>query len=362
VTMPRAVCLAATAAVLLMLPTAAQAKSKTKTVTMGLPAAAQGEFQNKYGADVNDFFPHKVTIRAGDKVRFRPTGFHSMDLPGKGDDPTLPLFSPTGTKATNTDANGAPFWFTGKLDNVGFNPALLNGLFGKHVTYKKKRVESGLPLAPNPKPFTVRFKKKGKFKYYCDVHPGMTGTVVVKGKKAKVPTAKQDRKRLKKQLRRDRKRAKGLATSAPPAGSTVYVGGSTAGGVEYFGMLPGKKIVKVGTTVTFMMSPKSFEAHTATFGPGPAEDPASYLGGIAKTFEGAPVLDARGVYPSEAPGTTANLTSALHGNGFWNSGVMDNSAASPPASSAAVKFTQTGTFDYYCLIHPFMHGQVEVTP
>jgi plastocyanin len=360
VTMPRAVCLAATAAAVLLLPAGAQAKSKTKNVDMGLPPAAQAEFNNKYGADVNDFFPHKVTIHVGDKVRYRPTGFHTLDLPPKSGAKVLPLFTPTGTKATNTDANGAAFWFTGKVDNLGFNPALLNGLFGKHVTYRNKRIESGLPLAPSPKPFTVRFKKKGTFKYYCDVHPGMRGTVVVKGKKAKIPTAKQDRKRLKQQLRRDRKRAKGLATSPAPAGNTVYVGGSTAGGVEYFGMLPGKKTVKVGTTVRFRMSPKSFDVHTATFGPGPAEDPASYLGVLAKSFEGAP--DARGVYPSEAPGTVANLSPALHGNGFWNAGVMDNAPASQPAAFNDVKFTAPGTYDYYCLIHPFMHGQVEVTP
>jgi plastocyanin len=128
-------------------------------------------------------------------------------------------------------------------------------------------------------------------------------------------------------------------------------------------MLPGTKTVKVGTTVRFMMSPKSFEAHTASFGPGdPSADPASYLGVIAKSFEGAPVLDARGVYSSEAPGTVANFTAALHGNGFWNSGVMDNAPASQPPAYNDVKFTQTGTYTYYCLIHTFMKGTVEVTP
>jgi plastocyanin len=212
--MPRAVCLAATAAVLLVLPAGAQAKSKTKNVDMGLPPAAQSEFNNKYGADVNDFFPHKVTIRVGDKVRFRPTGFHSVDLPPKHGAKTLALFTPSGSTATDTDANGDPFWFTGKVPNVGFNPALLSGIFGTHVTYKNKRVESGLPLAPSPKPFTVRFAKKGKFTYYCDVHPGMKGVVVVKGKKAKIPTAKQDKKRLKKQLKLDRKRAKSITAGA----------------------------------------------------------------------------------------------------------------------------------------------------
>jgi plastocyanin len=360
-TVPRAACLAASAAALLLLPTAAQAKSRTKTVDMGVPAASQDQF-NKLGADVNDFFPHSITIRVGDRIRFRPVGFHSVDIPKRGRAP-LPLITPTGkTIAGVNDADGKAFWFNGRPE-LNLNPALAVPLFGKHVTYKNKRIESGLPLGPTtPPPFTVRFKKKGTYTYYCNVHPGMTGKIHVKRKNAKVPTAKQDRKRVKAQLKRDRNRAKGLATSTGPTGNTVYVGGSTNGGVEFFGMLPATKTVKAGTTVRFMMSPKSFEVHTASFGPGnPDQDATSYLGVIAASFQGAQV-DQRGVYPSEQPPTVADYSSSLHGNGFWNSGVMDNGAATPPASYNDVKFTAPGTYDYYCLIHTFMHGQVVVTP
>ena len=77
--------------VLLALPGAAQAA--TKTVNMGIPPKAGGGFQ-KLGVDVNDFFPHGVTINKGDKIRFLPVGFHSFDLPPRGGDP-LPLISPT---------------------------------------------------------------------------------------------------------------------------------------------------------------------------------------------------------------------------------------------------------------------------
>jgi plastocyanin len=358
-TMPRAACLAATAAALLLLPAGAQAKSRTKTVDMGVPPASQKQFSD-VGADVNDFFPHTTTIRAGDKVRFRPVGFHTVDIPKRGGSP-LPLITPTGqTNSGINDAGNTAFWFNGQ-PTLNLNPALITGLFGKHVTYRNKRVESGLPLAPNPKPFTVRFKKKGTYKYYCDVHPGMTGKIVVKRKHAHVPSAKQDRKRVKAQLKRDLNRAKGLP-SIVPAGNTIHTGGSAKGGVEFFGMLPAKKTVKVGTTVTFMMSPKSLEDHTATFGPGnPETEPASYLGVLAASFA-SPALDQRALYPSEQPPNVANYTSALHGNGFWNSGVLDNGANTPPPPANVVRFTAPGTYDYYCLIHPFMHGQVEVTP
>jgi plastocyanin len=345
--------------ILIALPTAAQAA--TKTVDMGVPAKSQKKFQ-KYGADVNDFFLHTVTIRAGDTVRFRPTGFHTVDLPPRGGGP-LPLITPNGqTVAGVNGADNVPFWFNGQ-DQVGFNPALLATGFGKRFTYRGgKRVESGLPLGGNLKPMTVKFPKKGSYGYFCDIHPGMEGQVVVKRKNASVPTAKQDKRRLKKQLARALARAKKLASTQPPA-NTVYTGGSAKGGVEYFGMLPASITVPVGTTVTFAMSPRSYEAHTATFGPGnPATEPNSYLGQIAASFQGAPTLDPRGVYRSEMPGTTATYTGSLHGNGFWNSGILDQDSASPLPASDTVTFGAAGTYDYYCIIHPFMHGRVIVTP
>jgi plastocyanin len=322
-----------------------------------LPTASQGAFQS-VGADVNDFFPHTTTIHAGDKVKFRAVGFHTLDIPPKNK-PFLPLVTPTGqTIAGINDATPAPFWFNGQ-DQLNFNPALAVDNFGKKFTYKNKRIESGLPLAAKPKPITVRFKKKGTYKYYCDIHPGMQGKIVVKRKHAKIPTAKQDKKRVKAQVKRALQRAKKLPTSSVPP-NTVYTGGSAAGGVEYFGMLPAKLTVPSGTTVTFAMSLKSFEAHTASFGPGnPDADPTSYLGVIAASFTGAQ-LDQRGLYPSEQPPAVASYSSTLHGNGFWNSGVMDRSAASPLPSSNKVTFNAPGTYDFYCLIHPFMHGQVVV--
>jgi plastocyanin len=357
VTVPatRAVRLAATALVVLLMPAAAQAK--TKTVDLGIPKASQGAFQST-GADVNAFFPGTTTIHVGDKVKFRPAGFHTLDIAPKGKGP-LPLASPTGqTVAGVNDAGGAPFWFNGQ-PQLDFNAALAVDNFGKKFTYKNKRIESGLPFAAAPKAITVKFKKKGTVRYYCDVHPGMQGKIVVKRKHAKIPTAKQDKKRVKAQLKVALKRAKKLPTSSVPA-NTVYTGGSAAGGVEYFGMLPAKLTVPAATTVKFAMSPKSFDAHTASFGPGnPESEPTSYLGQIAGTFV-TPPLDQRGVYPSDLPTAPANYSPTLHGNGFWNSGVMDHSAATPLPGSASVKFTIAGTYDFYCLIHPFMHGQVVV--
>ena len=131
-----------TAVILLGSPAAASAA--TKTVDMGLPVNQQKAFQS-HGTDANDFFPHGVTVHAGDSVRFVPAGFHNVDIPARGKKPQ-PLLV-TGSAITGSlDAAGAPFWFNGQT-SIGFNPAVAgaSGL-GKHFSYTgAKEIQSGLP-------------------------------------------------------------------------------------------------------------------------------------------------------------------------------------------------------------------------
>jgi plastocyanin len=336
-------------------PAAAQAT--TKIVAAGPPSAAAKQFQ-PYGTELNDFFPHGVKISVGDKIKFLPNGFHTVNIPATGKAPDA-FIAPTGSKIAGVnDAAGQPFWFNSQ-DQLNFNPILFNTLFGKKVTFNpSKGLQSGIPTGA-PKPFTVTFKKAGKFTFYCNVHPGMKGTVTVAKKGTRIPTAKQDAKALKTQIANDLKIAKALPKQVVPAG-TIDVGVAGPHGVEYFGMLPATLSVPVGTTVKFRMSPRSLDAHTATFGPGdPGKEPSSYLGQISASFESAQ-LDQRGVYPSEVPGTTGTLTPLLHGNGFWNTGAMDTLAATPLPAENSVKFGAPGTYNYYCMIHAFMHGVITV--
>jgi plastocyanin len=349
--------LAAGAAVALALPAAAQAA--TKTVDMGTPLKSQKQLSGRYGADVNDFFPHGVTIHAGDSVRFVPTGFHNVDLPAKGGKVT-PLLATSNPISGAVDSLGAPFWFNG-APNIGFNPAVVTGSLGKKVTYTgAKGVQSGLPLSNRPKPMTVKFPKSGTYTYYCDVHAGMKGRVRVLAKSKRIPSAKTDKKTVAAQVARAIRLANSLQTPTLPA-NTVTVGNAGAHGVEVFKFLPESLTVPVGATVKFIMSPKTYEIHTATAGPGnPESEPNSYLGTLAKSFE-APVIDPAAVYASDPPTAgPAKLTPTLHGNGFWNSGVLDVLSSTQPPSSSSVTFAAAGTYKLYCLVHPFMVGTVVV--
>ena len=146
------------AGAVLALPGAAQAK--TKSVWVGTPPKNAKAFQD-LGVDLNDYFPHKVTIRRGDKVRFVPVGFHSVDLPPRGD--PLPLASPTGEDVAGVnDEAGQAFWFNGQ-PQLGFTPSLGQMLWGKKVNFNgSKRRNSGLPLADDVKPLTVAGPRSGR--------------------------------------------------------------------------------------------------------------------------------------------------------------------------------------------------------
>jgi plastocyanin len=357
---------AAAVALTLLLPAAAHAA--TKAVYMGAPPKDAKKF-NAVGADTLDFFPGNVTIAAGDSVKFNLVGFHNVDIPPKGGKILDQLVQTTPITGVN-DAAGNPFWYSGGVfKNFAFAPALQdqsNGLGQRLVYTGAKRIISHIPLnTAHPfapfKPMLVKFPKAGTYTYFCDLHPGMKGTVTVLKKRTGVPTAAQDSKALAKQVAGELKTARTLRSATAPA-NTMYVGyAGDKGKVEYINFLPSSLTVPVGTTVTFSMSPGSFETHTATAGPGDyLTDPSSYIGAIADSFN-LPQFDPRGVYPSEPLGTIGQLTPTSHGNGFWNSGALDaQSATALVQPTAKVTFAQAGVYHFACMIHPVMRGTVTV--
>jgi plastocyanin len=340
----KAAALACAAMATVALPAAANAR--TKTVYAGAPPTAPKLIQTI--ASVNDFFLHKVTVNVGDKVKFVNMGFHNVDFPGaSGKD--LPLIAPGSTVTGVNDAAGSPFWFNGKVPALGFNPAAIQPAGG--TSYDgSKRVDSGLPLGP-PKPFTVTFTKAGSYKYFCDVHPGMVGSVNVLAKGKPVPSATADTATLKSQVKGANTTAQGLTTTKLAA-NTVSLGVAGPRGVEIYAMVPTTLRVKPGTVVNFTMSKGSREDHTATFGP------KAYLKKLASSFT-SPSFAQEGLYPS-APSQPITLDPTTHGNGFANTGFLDQDPLTPLPAAAKIQFTKAGTYRYICVIHPLMSGTVIV--
>jgi plastocyanin len=343
---------------LLALPVSASAATKpeyagpppiAKKLAAGILGPNGKTFLKTYHPDIDSFFLNRITIHTGDTVSFLLDGFHTVDIPAKGQG-DLPLFSPDGTISGANDAAGTPFWFNGK-QNATYNPALLKPT-GKPTYDGTARFDTGLPFG-KPKPFNVKFTKAGTYKLYCDVHPGMVGFVVVKPKGQSVPSAGQDAAALKNQVTRNVHAAQALAKTKI-TGNNVSVGLSNRKGLEFLNMFPATLHVKTGTVVTFSMPNVTRETHTATFGPN------SYLKALAKSFHGTSISPAA-VYPSDPPPGPITLSPASHGNGFANTGVLDRDSDTPTLPpSAQIKFTTAGTYHYICLIHPFMRGTVVV--
>jgi plastocyanin len=338
---------------LAILPAAAAAK--TRTVYAGGPGKFAASLQKKYGAGVNNFLINRVTINVGDTVVWNgkslANGFHTVDFPGKAKE-DLALFVPGATVTGVDDFAGNPFWFNGKVPSLGFNPSLFKR--SGPATYNgSKRADSGLPLG-KPTNFKLKFTKPGVYKYFCDVHYGMVGYVVVKKDGVKVPSTKQNAKELSKEEARLTKTAKRV-DKTKVTGDNVSLGASGPGGVEVFAMFPSTLTVKAGTTVKFAMSARTREVHTASFGP------KAYLNSLANSLAG-PAPSPAALYPSDPPGTGVE-TSSSHGNGFSSTGALDRDSSTPPIPpSNEIKFTQAGTYHFICLIHPFMHGTIVVTP
>lgn len=344
-------------AAVVALPAAAGAR--TKTVYAGPPPSASKlagkvlgkgakSFSNTYNPDINDFFLHRVTINQGDTVKFVIDGFHTVDLPGPSRH-DLPPIVPGPTVTGVNDAAGLPFWFNGHVPSLGFNPGLVSPS-GASSYNGSARIDSGLPLGP-PKPLKVSFTKAGTYKFFCDVHPGMVGYVVVRAKGKSVPSATQDVASLTKQFTTDVRSAKKLAKTKVGA-DRVYLGLSNSHGVELYNMFPSTLTVPAGTVVRFLMSRSSREVHTASFGP------KGYLTGLANSLN-SPSPSQQVWYPSD-PVQPIPLSPISHGNGYVSTGFMDQEKATPLPSSSRIRFTTPGTYHFICLIHPFMRGTVVV--
>ena len=357
--MTRLAALAAGAAVLVV-PAAAQAGTTTVSAGPPLTKPPKGVSQT---ASPNHFYPNNVKVAVGSKIAFKFFGFHVVYFPKGTSSPPFALPDTSSPITGANDAAGNAFWFNGQ-PNVNVNPEV--GLpVGKKVVNGSSAVGSGLPQGEKVPPFVVKFPKAGKFVYFCPIHPGMKGTVtVVKNKKAADSSAKV-KSAVAKQLAKDLKRVKSLQNGPTLAANTVQAGNDTADGLSFIQFFPKTLSVKVGQPVTLQMSSHSSEIHTFTFGPTDYLKPLvdGFIAPVGGT-SGPPTLRINPIagYPSDPPTAPASYSSTSHGNGFWNSGVLDTLPATPQQNKTQVTFTAPGTYHYICLVHgPEMSGDITVT-
>jgi plastocyanin len=313
------------------------------------------------GAELNQFFPRVIKIHAGDRIRYSTHSFHTASYLGTAARGPIAFPDPSGAKYSGiNDSAGAPFWFNG-LPKFMYNPEVF-GPVGSPVVTPDSEHSTGV-VTPTSGPTgsaTLSFPKAGTYKMFCLIHPGMSETVVVKAKKAKVDTKVSVKTRIAKESTSAWAITKALANTPVPA-NTVFAGiGSSA---TLLAFLPATLTVPAGTTVNFVgMAPS--EIHNEAFGPSGWIEQFMQQTDLLPLGPGAsnqmsPVL----IYGSEIGQPT--YTGSNHGNGFLAAGLTDDQPGDPPnglPQARSVTFTKPGTFHYFCLIHgPDMSGDIVVT-
>jgi plastocyanin len=317
------------------------------------------------GASLNQFFPGRLTINAGDKVTFSAVGFHTATYAGGKPYPPFLGPAPGQVYENIADSAGQPFFFDGE-QKFAYNPVAI-GPYGPKSISRGKPASSGVMPAQSfkkPTTATYSFPKTGVFKLLCIVHPpDMAMTVVVKAKGAAVPTPEEVEAQAKEETDAAWAAAKAAVAKKPPA-NTVYMGvdgpKASGGRLTVLDFVPDLTTVKVGTTVNFVVKAPT-EAHNVGFGP------KAYLNKLMKQTElfpfppGAPnQVTPFFIYGSDPPRTPYE-GATTHGNGFYATPLADGIRGGLPNASR-ITFTKAGKYHFVCLLHgPDMAADIRVT-
>jgi plastocyanin len=317
------------------------------------------------GASLNEFFPGRLTIAAGDKVTFSSVGFHTVTY--AGGKPYPPFLGPEQGAVYEgiSDDAGQPFFFDGE-QKFAYNAAGV-GPYGPKTIARGTPASSGvIPGRSFKKPTTATyaFPKPGVYKLLCQVHPpDMAMTVVVKPKGAAVATPEDVTAQAKAETDAAWASIKRAATVKPPA-KTIYMGidgkKAAGGSPTLLDFLPDLTTVAVGTTVNFVVKAPT-EAHNAGFGP------VKYMNKLVKTTELFPMgpgspnqVTPFFIYGSDPPRTPYE-GSTMHGNGFFATPLGDGIKGGLP-NAYRVTFTNPGKYHFICMLHgPDMAADIRVT-
>ena len=301
--------------------------------------------------------PETLSINVGDTVRFTWAGFpHSVTFTSGR--PLPPDFLPgpeAGTFVGNPEAlfSSLP---------PGQTSATYSGTEFINLVPEEGGGEEADPNAPPPS-FNVTFTGTGSFVYFCIFHPGMRGFVDVAPVGAALPeTPAQAQTRGQRELQESLagvraavarvRSAQPAATEAPGRATThsALVGLASGFSASFLGYLPERLMVRRGDLVVWTLA-DPWEIHTVTFTSG-AEPPALVEPqfGPGGPMAGPPTL----LVPANVAGPAGGDT--YRGTGYVNSGILT------PGQSFPLHFdAPAGTYEYLCLVHPFMRGTITVT-
>lgn len=252
--------------------------------------------------DIMHFLPGTITIDAGDTIIWtvKSGEIHTVTFLAKGQQ--YPGFNPNGDPLQLFPQGGSSY------DGVSYyNSGILTTL----------PAASGFGFALQH--YKLSFPITGDFTYYCLVHPGMIGEVIVHPTGTPYPHT-QDWYNRQNGIERDTFFAQGQALANQAEHTTnnhlVYVGVGTMD-VDYMRFIHQTVTIKVGQSVSF--TNQSMGPHTVTFGPEEANIFAPY--GDPTHYDGS--------YP-------------------LNSGLLFGPAP------FTVTFVKRGVYQYHCALHDYL--------
>jgi plastocyanin len=291
---------------------------------------------------VSAYFPGSIKVRPGDTVIFRNRSTeapHTISFGIKPDLSNQPsIITPTGENPAVHEPCYAPAASTGLVKCAS---KTLPAFTGKGYWNSGYLEPVPAPKSMGPKTTRLRIAGStaaGTYRYVCILHPLMAGVVRV--------VANDDDRVSQGDVRDEAVAAARDAVAAAgkiptpqlqqAATSAVLAAGwgNRVTAVNRFA--PEKVSVKAGTTVKWVAR-SPYEPHTVTFG-NEIKTPAD-----PRTF--TPI----GPKPGGA-----------YAGGLANSGII-----APPGrpfpTEYSLRFTNAGTYKYYCILHPGMNGTITVT-
>lgn len=282
------------------------------------------------------YAPSSLKIHRGDTVMWHFNSFHNVHL---AEGLTDFVIAPT--------VDGKPL--------PQLNPAVAFPTIQSGDTYSGGDANTGIVILDPAAPAAfslVMDVEPGVYVYFCDVHPGMTGTIEVVADDEAIPSPIEAAAAGADEMGAELGQAIGammeMNQSAPntSADGTVAItagsgGGGRASAQAFFSPLV---VIHAGESVTWTIPADSAEPHTVTS--------ANFEGADFVPMEqpnGPPVF---ALGPLFVPDVKTEVTAA----DSFNSGFL------LPGQSYTLKFTEAGVYAYSCRLHTGMIGVVIAEP